>query len=135
MIKIALSIFLILHGLVHLLYLGQSRALFELQPGMSWPDGSWAFSRLFADGTVRLLASTALILAAIGFVAGGVGLLAGQTWWRQVVAGSAFFSALLYLFFWDGGLANLADKGAVGMLINLALLAALFLVDWPFFQF
>ena len=127
MIKIALGIFLILHGLVHLLYLGQSRGLFELQPGMSWPDGSWAFSRLFAGESVRLLASTALILAATGFVAGGVGLLAGQTWWTQVVAGLAFFSALIYLFFWDGGLANLADKGAVGMLINLALLAALFL--------
>jgi len=51
MIKIGIALFLILHGLVHLLYLGQSRCLFELQPDMEWPDD---FARLpvlpFPDG-------------------------------------------------------------------------------------
>jgi len=32
-----LGIFFILHGLVHLLYAGQSLRLFELRPGMTWP--------------------------------------------------------------------------------------------------
>ena len=34
MLTILFGIFLILHGLVHLLYAGQSSRLFELQPGM-----------------------------------------------------------------------------------------------------
>lgn len=75
------GIFLVLHGLVHLLYFGQSRRLFELRPKMVWPDGSWAFSKLVGDTrsspvdeTTRLLASVALVLAAIGFMAGGLGL-------------------------------------------------------------
>jgi len=37
MLTIILGIFCILHGLVHLLYAGQSRRLFELRPGMVWP--------------------------------------------------------------------------------------------------
>ena len=40
MLKIFFAVFLILHGLVHLLYLGQSAGTFELQPGLNWPDGS-----------------------------------------------------------------------------------------------
>ena len=43
---IALVLFLFLHGMVHLLYAGHSLRLFELRPGLSWPDSSWAFSRL-----------------------------------------------------------------------------------------
>ena len=131
MITIAFGIFLILHGLVHLLYLGQSRRVFELQPGMVWPDGSWAFSRLLGGESVRLVASAALLLAAIGFMAGGVGLLSGQAWWRPVVTGTALFSTALYVLFWDGGLLALADKGGVAVLINLALLVVLYLFHWP----
>lgn len=135
MIKIALSIFLILHGLVHLLYLGQSRRVFELQPGMIWPDGSWAFSRLLGSEPTRLLAGAALLIAAAGFVAGGVGLLVGQAWWRQVTAAAALISTVIYILFWDGALSDLDDKGALAVLINLALLAALYLSHWPFLDF
>ena len=39
---------------------------------MIWPDGSWAFSRLLGDAGTRNLASVLLVLAAIGFVIGGI---------------------------------------------------------------
>ena len=99
-IKIALGIFIILHGLVHLLYFGQSWRFFELQAGMVWPDGSWAFSRLLGNESTRLLASAACVLAAVGFVAGGIGILAEQSWWRTAVIGASIFSSVLYLLFW-----------------------------------
>ena len=70
------GVFFLLHGLVHLLYFGQSARLFELQPGMVWPDGSWTFRRHFGDEATRVLASTLCILAAIGFVVGGIGIRA-----------------------------------------------------------
>ena len=50
MATVIFGVFLMLHGLVHLLYLGQSQRFFELQPGMTWPDGpgrsrdSWAMA-------------------------------------------------------------------------------------------
>ena len=89
--NIITGIFLILHGLVHLLYFGQSARLFELQPGMTWPDESWIFTRLFGNRATRVLASAACVLAAIGFVSVSVGLFTRQDWWRPMVVGSAAF--------------------------------------------
>jgi hypothetical protein len=123
--------FFVLHGLVHLLYVGQSRRLFELRPRMAWPDGSWAFSRLLGDETARRLASISLILVALGFLAGGVGLFMQQAWWRPVSVGSAMLSIAIYILFWDGKFRALDQKGAVALLINLAILCAVLIFRWP----
>ena len=135
MLRFIVALFLILHGLVHLLYSGQSMRIFELQPGMVWPDGSWAFSRILGDGETRLLATVALALAAIGFVASGTGIFVRQAWWRPVVVGVATFSSVILVLFWDGGLQNLDDKGAIGFLINIAILIAVLAFEWPDFGF
>jgi hypothetical protein len=125
------GIFLVLHGGVHLLYAGQSRRLFELQPGMAWPDGAWAFSKLLGTEATRKLAAVTYALAALGFVGGGVALLARQAWWRPLTAGSAALSAALVLLFWDGRWHKLADQGALALLINAAILVALLAMGWP----
>jgi hypothetical protein len=135
MLRFIVGVFIVLHGLVHLLYFGQSRRLFELQPGMVWPDGSWAFSNLLGDETTRWLAGLALILAALSFVAGGTAILLGQPWWRPVVVGAAAFSAVIFILFWDGGLQKLADQGAIAILINLGILFAVLVLQWPDFGF
>lgn len=124
MFRIIFCVFIVLHGLVHLLYFGQSARYYELQPGMVWPDGSWAFSRLLGNGTTRNLASIFLILTAIWLVAGATGILLDQAWWRPVVIGSAVFSAVIFVIFWDGIAQSLANKGGVGLLIDLAILVA-----------
>jgi len=130
-----IGVFMVLHGLVHLLYLGQSSRLFELQPGMLWPDGSWAFSKLLGNEATRLLASAFCVLVAIGFVAGGAGIFVKQAWWRPWVVGSALFSAVMYVLFWDGKLQQLDNKGGIGILINVAILVAVLLLQWPDFEF
>jgi len=135
MIRIIFGVFIVLHGLVHLLYFGQSARYFELQPEMVWPDGSWAFSRLLGDEAIRILASISCVLAAIGFVAGGIGILVRQAWWRPVVVGSAAFSAVVIGLFWDGVMQKLDDKGGIGLLINLAILVALLILRWPSLEF
>lgn len=131
MISILFAVFLILHGLVHMLYFGQSARFFELQPGMVWPDGSWVFSRLLGDAGPRNLASILLVLAAIGFVVGGIGLFAKQAWWRPTIITVAIFSSAIYVLFWDAGWSHLDNKGGVGILINLAILAVLLIFQWP----
>ena len=130
MLRFIVGVFIVLHGLVHLLYFGQSRRLFELQAGMVWPDGSWAF-KLLGEGATRWLAGSACILAALGFVAGGIAILTGQSWWRPAVVGAAVFSAAIFVLFWDGGLQKLADQGAIAILINLAILLAVLILRWP----
>jgi hypothetical protein len=131
MVRIVFGTFTMLHGLVHLLYFGQSQRVFELQPGMVWPDGSWAFSRLLGDGTTRMLASAFLVLAGIGFLSGGVGLLAGQPWWRPAIASVAAFSSVTYLLLWNGAFQNLDNQGWIGILINVAILVAVLMFQWP----
>ncbi len=131
MIRVFVGIFLILHGLVHLLYAGQSRRVFELSPGLVWPDGAWASARLLGNDTTRLVVSVLLALAALGFLAGGLGLAARLNWWRPVVISAAIASSAIFLLFWDGKLQALAEKGGVGLLINLALLILVLILQWP----
>jgi hypothetical protein len=131
MIRIIVGVIFVLHGVVHLLYFGQSARYFELQPGMVWPDGAWAFSKLLGDQSTRILAGIALVLAALGFVAGGAGIFLRQAWWRPVVLGVAIFSTIIYLLFWDGIWQNLDNKGWIGILINAAILAVVLVFQWP----
>jgi hypothetical protein len=131
MLRILFGIFIILHGLVHMLYFGQSAGLFELKEGLTWPDGSWAFSKLLGSEAARTLTNISLVLAAAGFTAGGIGIFLNQPWARPVIAGAAVFSSVVYILLWDGMAQKLHDKGAVGILINLAVLAVLLILGWP----
>jgi hypothetical protein len=131
MLVVLFAVFFILHGLVHLLYLGQSQRFFELQPGMTWPDGSWLFSRFLSPESTRLIASVLLVLAALAFAGSGLGLLLKQDWWRPLAVGAAGFSSLVYLAFWDGTAQRLDNQGFVGILLNLAVLGLVLLAGWP----
>jgi hypothetical protein len=134
-LRFIFGVFIVLHGLVHLLYSGQSARLFKLQPGMVWPEGSRAFSRILGDEATRLLANISCLLAAIGFVVGGTGILVMQAWWRPVVVASAAFSAVIFILSWDGEMRKLDDKGGIGLLINIAILIAVLLLRWPHLGF
>ena len=127
--------FLILHGLVHLLYFGQSWRIFQLQPGLLWPDGSWVFSRLLGNDPTRVVASFSLVMAAIGLAVGGIAILLGQAWWQPLVIGSLIFSSLLYIAMWNGRIERLSDQGVIGVLINIAILIAVLVFRWPQFAF
>jgi hypothetical protein len=125
------GVFIVLHGLIHLLYFGQSARRFELRPGMTWPDGSWAFSKLLGDKTTRSLASVACVVAAMLFVAGGVGVLISQPWWQPMVVAAAVFSIVTFSVFWNGKLREVSDQGGVGILINVAILVVVLVLRWP----
>jgi hypothetical protein len=128
---ILMGIFFLLHGLVHLLYAGQSLRSFELRPGMTWPDGSWAFSKLLGNESTRMLATLLLALAALGFLAGGLGLFIRQDWWRSLTLAAVVISSLIFIVFWDGRFQAMADEGGVGLLVNLAILVLVLFLKWP----
>jgi hypothetical protein len=98
---------------------------------MVWPDGSWLFSKLLGDETIRLLAVILLALVALGYIVSGLGLFFHQSWWRLVVTWSAVFSSVIFILFWDGRFHALDDKGGIGILINLAILIVVLLLKWP----
>jgi hypothetical protein len=72
-----------------------------------------------------------LILAAVGLAAGGIGIATNQAWRRAVVAVAGAFSAVVYLLLWNGRNENLDGQGAVGILIDLALLLVVLVLQWP----
>jgi hypothetical protein len=129
--RLLVSVFLALHGLVHLLYFAQSARIFELKPGMSWPVRSWALSRPFGDNGSRSLASLFCALVAVGFVVGAVALLSSQTWWRVPVVASAATSAVLFLLCWNGQWQNLDGQGAIGVALDAVILVTVFVLRWP----
>jgi len=131
MLTIIFGIFLVLHGLVNLLYAGQSARFLELRPNMIWPDGAWLFSQFLGNETTRLLASASLGLAALGFFIGSLGLLIHRSWWKPVTIGSALFSTAIFFLFWNGRFQALDDQGGVGILINLAVMAIVLILKWP----
>jgi len=135
MLKIIFGIFIILHGLVHLLYFGQSQRYFELQPGLTWPDGAWAFSGFLGDETTRSLSSILLVLIAIFLVIGGIGLFTKWELWRSIAVGGALLSTITYLLLWNGKIQGLDNQGLIGVLINIAILAAILVFKWPKLEF
>ena len=127
MFRIIMGIFILLHGLVHLWYVVLAQQLVEFQAAMGWTGESWLLTSPLGDAATRTLATVLYILSTLGFLAGGVGLLAQQDWWRPVVIGSAAFSTVVVVLFWDGGTQMLVEKGLLGFLINAALLVWLLL--------
>jgi hypothetical protein len=59
----------------------------------------------------------------------------GQSWWRPLVVGSAAFSTVVFVLFWDGRRQKLNDQGAIAILINTAILVAVLVFRWPNFGF
>ena len=108
--------------------------MFELQPGLIWPTGSWVFSNLLSDEKIRLLASASLVLVAIALILAGAGLFFNQTWWRTMFVIAIVISSLVYILLWNGKMKQLPDQGFVGILINIVLAFFILVLNWPNFE-
>jgi hypothetical protein len=125
------GVFIVLHGLVHLLYVGQSLRLFELQPDMVWPDGSWLLGHVLGVQAARGLASAVGVAATLGFAAGGAGLLFQGDWWRDTLMAAALLSMVIVVLFWNGRLEKIADQGLVALVIDALILGVLLFAYSP----
>ena len=126
--EILLSLFIILHGLVHFWYVAVSLRLVPFQPEMGYSGESWLLTKPLGDGVTRMLAAISYSLAALGFVAAGVGLWLEQAWARPVLSFAAIISLLAIGLFWDGKTTKLIEKGLIGFVISgLILVGVLFI--------
>lgn len=131
MLRSLFAIFVILHGLVHLWFVVLSQGLIEVKPEMGWTPHSWLFTGLIGDTATRWLATIVSVLLAVTFAVSGIGLFARATWWRPLMMGSAAVSAALIALYWDGGTQLLVEKGLISFLIDVGILVALLVFDWP----
>jgi hypothetical protein len=124
-LRLAVAVFLVLHGLVHLWYVVLSQGWVEVEDAMGWNGQSWLLSDLLAEGTILSLASVLYVLVAVGFLAGGVGYGLSRDWATPVLVGTAVLSTVVLVVMWDGRFDLLVEKGVVGVAINVAVVALL----------
>ena len=55
-------------------------------------------------------------------IVAGIAILAAQAWGATLLLVVSIFSSVLYILFWDGKMTHLDNQGAIGILINLALI-------------
>lgn len=123
------TIFVLLHGLVHMVY--TSIALKWIPAPEGWTGISWLFSGpLGAQGTRNAGAFVFTALTA-AFVVLADGLVFKQTWTSSWQLWVPVLSSLALFAFWDGSLQDLLTKGFLGILINIGLLVALLVFKYP----
>lgn len=131
MLQFIYGIIMILHGLVHMWYVTLARHWVPFKPDMGWTGNSWLLTNLIGDATTRTIATVIYTLITVAFVIGGIGVFANTEWWPTLVAGAAIISSVAILLFWDGNPSLMIQKGLLGLLINLAVLAGMWLFNWP----
>lgn len=129
--EIWFGVIMLLHGVVHLIYAAHSARRLQLKIGMTWPDRSWAFSRLLGEGATRDQTAVAMLLAGLIFIVAGIAVFARQPWWRPVAVVAGALSALVFILMWDGKKRNLDGQGAIGVVIDVAILVTALVLDWP----
>ncbi len=130
-VGIVVGAFLIAHGVVYGLYVGQALRLFELKPGFTWPDGSWALSGLIGNPAMQAVTAILFSLLAAGFAVSGIALIAGQSWWGPLASVTAIVATVALVLLWDRRLRGLDTQGAYAILINAAIVVAALALHWP----
>ena len=120
--KLIMSLFILLHGWVHVWYLLLAGNIVKYTPDMGWSGNSWLLSGWIGESTHRQSAVFLYLIAAILFTATGIGYYSGKTWFINSMLISTIFSSLLILIFFDGKFELLVQKGLAGLIINIALL-------------
>lgn len=123
--RVFFGVFLIGHALVHVMYFVPTPP--ADQRGLEWPfrlDRSWALDGLgLSTQTIRVIGAALAILAVVGFVVTGIGLLLDVGWWTGSAVVSAIASLLLFV-------AYLQPLIALGLAIDVFVLS-LVLLRWP----
>jgi len=131
---ILFGVFLIAHGLVFAMYAAHAMGLFEVKPGLTWPDASWALSGLIGDPAVRWVVVGVFALVAVGFAVAGVALMSHQAWWEALAAAMAAVSTLMIVLAWNGRMYELSEQGLVAVIINVAVVVSALVLHWPNIQ-
>lgn len=124
MIEKMAGLFIVAHGMVHLWFVTLSMKLVAFKPEMGWNGKSWLLTNAFGDSVTRSLASILLIVSALGLSVGGVAFTAQARWAQPVLMIFGILSALTLIIFWDGGVDMIVQKGLIGFLISVAIVAA-----------
>jgi len=126
--KFIITLFILLHGWVHVWYLLLAGNIVKYTPDMGWTGNSWLLSGWMGESTPKQLAIFLYLIVAILFTATGICYYLGKMWYMNMLLISTVLSSLLIITFFDGKFELLVQKGLVGLIINIALLAWVLIV-------
>jgi hypothetical protein len=135
MLRFIYGVIIILHGLVHMWYVTLAQRWVPFEPDMGWTGSSWLLTNAIGDGATRTLETIVYTFTTLGFIVGGIGVFANTDWWTTFMTTAAIASSVGVFLFWDGSFEMLVQKGLLGLLINIAVLAGLWIFNWPFSRF
>lgn len=127
------TIFVFLHGLVHMVYVAFARGWMTPETGEDWTGKSWLMSGWLDEQGVRNVGTVLIVVVMLLFIITAIGLGLRQGWSLNWLAASAILSSLALIAVWDGQLKALTEKGLIGVLINIALLIGLYVFRYPAF--
>lgn len=116
--RILVGALIILHGLVHLMYVGQALRWFELRAGMEWPIGARFLPSRLSDVRLREFAAVTVGTTSLALVVGGVGILLDSEWAPWLTIASATLVSFLHVLLWNGDRKTSPDQGLYGIIIN-----------------
>lgn len=120
--KIALAVFLVFHGLIHLGYFSPAPA----DPKYPFSlNNSWLVNGV-GSSTAHTLAVVLGIAAVGGFVLTGLaaaGIVVPQSWWLPLIVLGSLASLLMLVIFWNNML-------VLGIVIDVVLLVAVLGLGW-----
>lgn len=130
-IRIAIGVFLLLHGAVHMLWVSLARGWIPAGEGPQWSGRSWLLTGPLGHPTTLSVGAVVFTAATLAFVVAGVGVLAGQSWYPAAIIAASVLSIAAILGFWDGQTDHLLDKGFLGVVIDAAALLVASHQPWP----
>ncbi len=128
--RLAVGLFLVLHGLVHGWYVVLSQGWVEVEDQMGWSGHSLLLSPILPEGAILTVASVLYVAVTVGFVLGGIGYAFDLGWWEPVVVVAALLSTAVLVAMWNGEFDLLVEQGAAGVLINIGLLVAILVLEF-----
>ena len=126
--KQLLSILLIVHGLIHLMF---EFVIYDANTAtyVGWSRQSWALNTL-GQTAVSIIGIILWSLTIAGFVVAGILLLIKQKAWRITTIVTSFISLIAYLLLWNG-LAPEPIYWVVGPIIGGVAIVGLLIFRWP----
>lgn len=124
--KTVLSIFIALHGLVHIWFVVLSQNLVPFEKEMGWTGQSWLLSNLLQDSSLKLLSTIFFAISTLMFLIGGILLGFKMELANNILTYASIISSLTLIIFWDGSFDMIVQKGIIGLIINIVLLYLVF---------
>ena len=119
-----LGIVVIAHGVGHTLFMPLLRDALRLQT-----DGrSWLVTPIVGDGGTSMLASLVAGIAAVAFVAAGIGIIVQAPWWRMLAVGASIVSIGVVAAMWNG---VPMSSAVFAVAFDAVVLVALVVMHWP----